>query len=198
MKRRLLLFSSDLERSAAFPEGIPEGLLTDISGVGFVDAGIGTLRAITLHEPDEILYFGTCGAYPGSGLEIGDMIAGGSVRIGSGDTLSQHMRIPGLMPSEVECDPTLTKEITDLEIRNVVCTLGITEHDELATTLSSLGEVENLELFSVVRAAGQLPVAGILGVTNRVGATGGKEWRENFQHILQKLIRNPKARKEPS
>ncbi len=192
MSGQLWLFSSNIERDAAFPDGLPSGLQIGVTGVGLVDAGIATVELVRQFEPAEIIYFGTCGAYPGSGLHVGDVVAGGSVLLGSGDTLRNQMRIPKLLPSELKCSPELTARLAQgsEEFRNarVVCTLGVTEHDPLAETLSGLGDVENLELFSVLRAAGGVPVAGILGVTNRVGAGGGKDWLANYKTLMAEVV----------
>ncbi|MCE2504731.1 MAG: hypothetical protein J4G05_11865 [Chlorobi bacterium] len=188
MSRRLWLFSSNLERNAAFPDGTPDGLLTGITGVGLVEAAIGTLRMIAIDEPDEIVYLGTCGAYPGSRLEIEEIISGSVVRIGSGDTLTKKMRLPGPLPSELQCDSELSGRIVDVKEASVVCTLGITEESELAKILSRLGDVENLELFAVLCAAGTIPVAGFLGVTNYVGESGEKEWKENYRSVMSSLV----------
>lgn len=188
MSGRLWLFSSNIERDAAFPDGLPSGLQIGVTGVGLVDAGIATVELVRQFEPAEIVYVGTCGAYPGSGLNVGDVVAGGAVQLGSGDTTRNEMRIPKLLPSELKCSSELTARLAqEAEFRKVrvVCTLGITEHDPLAETLSGLGDVENLELFSVLRAAGGVPVAGILGVTNRVGAGGGKDWLANYKRLMR-------------
>ena len=189
MNRRLRLFSSELERDVAFPDGVPDDPLIGVSGVGPVEAGIGTAGLIARYRPTAIVFIGTCGAYPESGLQIGEMIAASTVTLGSGDVVRREMRLPGLLPSVVECDADLSREIAgDLKPGRVVCTLGVTENDALARSLGELGEVENLELFSVLRAAGAIPTAGILGVTNIVGTNGGKEWRENYRHMMQTLV----------
>ena len=192
MSGRLWLFSSNIERDAAFPGRLPSGLQIGVTGVGLVDAGIATVELVRQFEPAEIVYFGTCGAYKGSGLSVGDVVVGGAVLLGSGDTIRKEMRIPKLLPSELECSPELTANLvsssSELRRVRVVCTLGITERDVLAETLSGLGDVENLELFSVLRAAGGVPVAGILGVTNIVGAGGGKGWLANYKTLMAKLV----------
>jgi len=195
MSGRLCLFSSKIERDAAFPTGIPGTLRTGITGVGLVDAGIMTIELVRQYEPEEIVYLGTCGAYPGSGFVIGDVIAGTSVRTGSGDVVRGEMRIPKLLPNELKCAPELTDRLagengTVLKRGRVVCTLGVTEDDSLAKTLAGSGQVENLELFSVLRAAGAVPVAALLGVTNIVGEGGGRDWAANFPRMMGLLGRH--------
>ncbi|MGE3801022.1 MAG: hypothetical protein AB7H80_08385 [Candidatus Kapaibacterium sp.] len=185
MSGTLWLFSSDLERNAAFPDGLPDGVTTAITGVGLVDAGIGTCKAILEQRPERLIFFGTCGAYPASGLKIGEIISATTLSLGSGDTSRGEMRIPGLLPAEVEVG---AGELRELKNARVVCTLGVTENDALALLLGREGDVENLELFSVARAAGDIPVTGLLGVTNIVGANGGREWRENYRSVMRSLV----------
>jgi hypothetical protein len=77
-----------------------------------------------------------------------------------------------------------------LRLATVSTTLGITESDRLAAIFSGAGaEVENLEAFSVVRAAGDIPVTVVLGVTNIVGKGGGEDWLGNFREMMQLVAR---------
>lgn len=198
MSGRLWLFSSKIERDAAFPDGVPEGLHTGITGVGLVDAGVMTVELIRQFEPSQIVFLGTCGAYPGSGLKIGDMVAAAAVRLGSGDTVRGEMRIPKLLPAELIASPELTRNVVgsaDVRSADVLCTLGVTERDDLAETLATAADVENLEVFSVLRAAGLLPVAAVLGVTNIVGEGGGKDWAANYRSMMRLLAVHAKAQR---
>ena len=200
MSGSLWLFSSNIERAAAFPREIPPGIQSAITGVGLVDAGVATVELVRQYEPSEIVYFGTCGAYPGSGLEKGQIVAAGGVLLGSGDTQRGEMRIPKLLPSRLQCSTELTDRIIGgqegIPTADVVCTLGITENDHLAESLAELGDVENLELFSVLRAVGSLPVAALLGVTNRVGEGGGKDWLANYRTMMARVV-NTQLREIP-
>lgn len=193
MSGRLWLFSSNIERDAAFPDGLPTGLQTGITGVGLVDAGVMTVELIRQFEPSQVVFLGTCGAYPGSDLAVGDIVAVESVRLGSGDTARGEMRIPKLLPAALNSSGELTQSVVaasaGLTIRagTALCTLGVTENDPLAETLGALADVENLEVFSVFRACGLLPTAAILGVTNIVGEGGGKDWAANYGSTMSML-----------
>ena len=59
----------------------------ELVGIGLVEAALGAARAIDVHRPSEVVLLGTAGAYPGSGLEIGDVVVGGEILLGaaSGD-----------------------------------------------------------------------------------------------------------------
>lgn len=134
MTRTLYLFSSDLERDAAFDEGARDERnrersdernrehsnerngasdfpLIRIAGVGLVDAAIGTVRAIYETQPDSVVYIGTCGAHRASGLAIGNIVVAASACIGSGDIARNEMRMPTLLASEIACDGDLSSEL---------------------------------------------------------------------------------------
>lgn len=191
----LLLFSSELERGAAFPNGVPDSLWSDISGVGLVDAAAGTSRIVARHTPTTILFVGTCGAYPESGFQIGQLVLARTVRLGSGDVAAGTMRIPGLMPELIPTDAELTQHLrnqlsTPAADAEVICTLGITESELLARQLESgiHQRVENLEAYPVLRAAAGIPTAVLLGITNIVGPDGGRQWREHFRRVMQAAV----------
>lgn len=198
MKRVLFLFSSELERDAAFPDGVPTGAMIGTTGVGPIDAAIGAARAVADTEPDAVVFLGTCGAHRDSGLSIGDVIYATTIRLGSGDVARGEMRIPSLLPSELECDESLGRTIaaaidatpqSRVTAARVSCTLGVTESDDLAAMLAAHdgSQVENLEAFSVAHAARPLPVAVILGVTNMVGSGGGRDWFANYRMLMNRL-----------
>jgi nucleoside phosphorylase len=192
----LVLFSSDLERDAAFPEGIPDGLITGITGVGLIDAAVGTTRLVIEHHPEAVIFAGTCGAHSKGGFAIEDVVIATEVRLGSGDVAQGAMRIPTLLPSNLTCDEELSKMVLssaysrgwERAVRRgtVSCTFGITETDELAASLFAhdRSDCENLEAFSVLRAAGSIPIAVVLGVTNMVGAGGGRDWNANYRKMM--------------
>lgn len=192
---RLLLFSSGLERDAAFPNGVPGSLWSDVAGVGLADAAAGTSRIVARHTPSSILFVGTCGAYPASGFQIGQLVLARAVRLGAGDVAAGAMRIPGLMPQPIFTDADLTDQLrrqlsTPPADAEVICTLGITESESLARQLESgvPHRVENLEAYPVLRAANGIPTAILLGITNIVGPNGGREWKENFRTVMQAAV----------
>lgn len=193
----LHLFSSDIELNAAFPDGVPDGLRVGITGVGLVDAALGASRAIAKHRPDAVVFLGTCGAHRGSGLVTGDLVVATGASLGSGDVASGRMRLPGILCSRLQTDEVLSRRFTDVAVDTgiaprsawVSCTLGITENDELARALRDHdgSETENLEIFPVLRAAGDIPTAALLGVTNIVGAGGGADWAANYRSMMLML-----------
>jgi futalosine hydrolase len=188
MSRTLYLFSSELERNAA---GV-NAVLSDCTGVGIVDAGIGTVRALEKHRPAQVVFVGTCGAYPESDLSVGNVLVADSAILASGDVVREWMRFPTLLPANIPTDRTLSarlmKAIGPVARRGVVaCTLGVTEENELALLLNrrTAADAENLEAFAVLRAAADIPTAVVLGVTNVVRQGGGREWKQNFEQMMR-------------
>lgn len=196
--KSLYLFSSDIERDAAFPDGLPPHESFGITGVGLVDAAIGTARLVDQHAPGSVVFIGTCGAYRGSQLVTGDLVVASDVGLGSGDVASGQMRIPALLSSWMRTDRALSELLLarvraagmGVQLASVCCTLGITESDELAERLNEYNRcaVENLEAFALLRAAPDPPVGIVLGVTNFVGAGGGSDWKANYRWVMRKLV----------
>src|SRR5262245_33742337 len=111
MNEALVLFSSELERDAAFPNGVPSNVSSGISGVGLVEAAIGTTRCIIEEKPDAVIFVGTCGAYRESDLRVGDVLIVHEAVIASGDVVSESMRLPTLMSSRLKANEDLTRAI---------------------------------------------------------------------------------------
>ncbi|HVZ38457.1 MAG TPA: hypothetical protein VHI13_04215 [Candidatus Kapabacteria bacterium] len=189
----MLLFSSDIERDAGFPSGLPDSIATGITGVGLVESAIGATRLIDRHAPSCLVFVGTCGAHAGSGIGVGDIVIATSIVLGSGDVARGEMRLPALLRSRLATDPALNARLAegagDLALRSasVSCTLGITETEKLARELSADAATENMEAFAVARAAehASVPVAVLLGVTNIVGPGGGAGWAANYREMMQ-------------
>ena len=193
MSGLLILFSSEIERSAAFPDGDPPGVGVAICGVGLVDAAVGAAREIDRVDPDSVLFAGTCGAHRGATLRIGEILLVSEAGLSSGDVARGEMRIPALLPSTIAIDAAANERLArsidtsdSLPTVRCSCTLGVTESDALADLLehSHGADVENLELFAVLRAAGPRPALALLGVTNIVGSGGGTDWRRNYAEVM--------------
>ncbi len=72
-------------------------------GVGLVEAALGAARVIAEKKPSRVVLLGTVGAYPGSGLSIGDVVIAERVVLAapSGALVSA-------MPSSVDADTSET------------------------------------------------------------------------------------------
>lgn len=198
--KRLYLFSSNLELDAALAGGDrPDDV--DVAGVGVVDAGIGTARALERHSPDEIVFIGTAGAFDGRGVGVGEVVVAERAIILSGDVIRGSMRLPSLLASSVDADDafahSLCHALTDCgapaSLRTIGCTLGVTEDETLASTLTGWhgADAENLEAFAVLRACHDRVRCGVvLSITNIVGPNGGDGWRRNFSSGMRETYYN--------
>lgn len=173
----------ELERFRALARDVP-GVRPRIEpvGIGPVDTAARVTRCILQQPPALIVLLGTCGAAPGSGLGIGDVIAGTSVRLADPSVVEGRAAMP-----YGEAAISLDDELRDAAIAagarpaSIANTLGITTDDAMATALAPLGNVEHLEAYGVARACQLASVrcAVVLGVANVVGARGREEWRAN-------------------
>jgi nucleoside phosphorylase len=156
-------------------------------GIGVVDAGLGTARAITKLRPRMILFVGTAGSY-GDTPAIGSVaIARKVVLVSTAETLGEGYR-PAPMVVEAMTDGDLMRALRrnaglGARIANVATPMAITSSAKLGRRLavSSRTTVENLELFAVARAAvtAGIPFGAVLGISNRVGPSAHAEWRRH-------------------
>jgi futalosine hydrolase len=154
----------------------------DAVGIGLVDATLGMTRCIERHGPAEVMLIGTCGAAPGSGLAIGDVIVASSVRLVDPAVVEGRAAMP-FASEPIALDETMIDQVFAAGAREatVVNPLGITTDDALAAKLSALGKVEHLEAYGVARScqAASIHCAIVLAVANVVGSKGREEWRAN-------------------
>lgn len=150
-------------------------------GIGLVDAGIGLTRCIMTHRPSHVLALGTAGASPRSGLVIGDVVVGQSVRLVEPAVVEGRAAVP--FAAEATFDADMVDAIFSAGARQcaIVNTLGVTTDDALAAKLAVLGPVEHLEAYAVARSCHALgvPCTVVLGIANIVGAQGREQWRAN-------------------
>jgi purine-nucleoside phosphorylase len=148
------------------------------AGVGLVEAGIGAARAIDEVRPRAIVFVGTAGAYPPATIDIGAAVVARRVALASTAALRGDGYLPSVLPAVVETDRRLRGQMA-VPVADVVCPLAITKTRALARRLAGAGAVENLEAFAVARAAGKIPFAAVLGVSNAVGPQAHAQWRRH-------------------
>jgi purine-nucleoside phosphorylase len=147
---------------------------TRVLGIGAVDAAL----SIATYAPGRlsaIWLLGTAGAYPGTGLQPGDLVIGTRhhLRLGMG-----HGHSPAAQPSLAA--PPLPAAAASCQLPRVstVTTGAVTTSTVDAERLAALGQVEHLEAFSVARWAQQQPIpfAALLAISNQVGPSAHAEW----------------------
>jgi nucleoside phosphorylase len=150
-------------------------------GIGLTDASVGLTRCIMTRRPTHVLAIGTAGAAPSSGLAIGDVVVGSSVRMVDPTVVEGRAALP--YAAEASFDEEMVDALFSAGARVVTIanTLGITTDDALAAKLGVLAPVEHLEAYAVARTCNILgiPCAVALGIANTVGAHGREQWRAN-------------------
>ena len=164
-------------------------LLMTSLGVGYLEAAIQLQSLIhRFPEIDQVLFVGTGGAYaPDYDMISNPLILCKSV------VLSDTSAILGtsLLPPLVFLKPLIsTFEFSDLIPRVKVATL-------LSLTLDSMVsekiqkrlscQIENMELYGIARVCSKYNIQwdAVLGVTNKVGPNGSKDWKKN--HKIREL-----------
>jgi nucleoside phosphorylase len=154
-------------------------------GIGLPAAAGGTVARIEAHKPRAVVLVGTCGCYPGRGLAIGDVLVATRIHLLSSAAVEGRAAIPSPMAVTVDTNTELSAGLAGFGARpaQVGTTLAITTDDRLAAKLAgdTSCDAEHLEAFSVALsvASYRLPFAAVLGVANRVGASGREEWHRH-------------------
>jgi futalosine hydrolase len=158
-----------------------------IAGIGLPAAAVGAATHVGELAPRAVVLVGTCGAYAGAGLAIGDVIVARRLRLVDPASLAGAAQFPEPMAITADADGPLTEAFAALGVRAccLATTLAITVDDVAAARVArgSGAEVEHLEAHGVATAcaARGVPFAAVLGVANFVGARGRAEWRANHR-----------------
>jgi futalosine hydrolase len=170
-----------VERPLFLAAFLPELAALDASyaratvGVGLVEAALGAAAVLAEQKPRHVIMLGTVGAYPSSGLTIGDVVAAERAILAAASGA-----LVDAMPSSAPASP-----IDGARAVVVATTLSITTEDDVARAIEKRtgAHVEHLEAFAVARACVQAGVkfSAVFGVANTVGARGRDEWRANHE-----------------
>jgi futalosine hydrolase len=159
-----------------------------IAGIGLAAAAVGAATHLAELTPRAAVLVGTCGAYAGSGLAIGDAVVARRLLLVDPAAIAGAAQFPEPMTIATQADDALADAFAALGARScsVGTTLAITTDDDGATRIAAAtgAEVEHLEAQGVAMAcaARAVPFAAILAVANVVGSRGRVEWRENHRH----------------
>ena len=156
-------------RQAPVPVAQPERIV--------VNEALARELGIDPAEISAVWLLGSAGAYPGSGLELGEVVIGAShhlaLDLARGHALAPLPRhaAPHLPPAAA-ADSTLRRVAT-------VTTGAVTTAPADAARLAALGQVEHLEAFSVARWAerARIPFAALLAISNHVGPDAHSQWQ---------------------
>jgi nucleoside phosphorylase len=179
---------AELEKTLpSLPPRIREKVALGTVGVGLVEAAIGASTLLTALRPKAMLLVGTAGLYPGSHGRLRVVSAAVARRITLfSQAASENAYLPPSMCRTQNTSSWLSAAIRTaarLESASVACPLAITATEAAAVLAArkSRSALENLEAFSVARAAARMkiPFAAVLGISNQVGDEGHQEWKRN-------------------
>ena len=168
------------------------GFADAIVGVGKVAAAIRTTQLLTARRPDWVLLIGVCGAYPGSGLDVGalclvgeELLADEGVALADGGFLDlAAMGLGAIGP--FAADPRRTAAAAAVLAAPVVRGATVSScsgHDALASAIArrSGAAVETMEGAAVLQVCAHfgVPAVQLRCVSNRTGerARGGWDLR---------------------
>ena len=183
----LAAFAPELE---GFRRVLGDGLAGVISGlsvacktigVGLPVATVGAIKRLIQMQPRAVVLVGTAGAYPGSGLSIGDVMIVRKSKLVSIAEVAQRAEFPEPMSVVYDCNVMLSLGISGGKAvtADVATTLAITTDDVMAAEIGECGFVgEHLEAFGVLSACGiqEVPATVVLGIANEVGSQGRAQW----------------------
>jgi nucleoside phosphorylase len=158
-----------------------------VVGIGLVAATAGTLWSLRERDLGAVVAVGTCGAYEGSGLGIGDVVAARAVRLVDPAAVRGLAEFPAALSTELTTDLRLLEEFARAGARpaDVATTLAITVDDATAAEVGRVMRchVEHLEAFGVAAACERAGVAfgAVLAVANVVGSRARSEWHTNHR-----------------
>jgi futalosine hydrolase len=159
-------------------------------GIGPVEAAVGAARAIEAHRPARVIFVGTAGAYAGArpAAALGAVALATELILVSTAALGGDGYLPAPQVVRDESSAALRAQLRGRRVAEVpelvvACPLAITRSAALGSRIARAtgARLENLEAFAVARAAraAGLPFAAVLGIANRVGPAGHKQWRDN-------------------
>lgn len=151
-------------------------------GIGPIDAALGSARALARFNPAFVVFSGTCGAYPGAGFGVGEIVVARSVHFGDGARALGLGAMPDAQRQRLEPQERWVESFARAGARlaDVLTLASITTDAGLAAELAreSGCSCEHLEAFAVAAAcdAVAVPWACVFGVANLVGPGARAEW----------------------
>lgn len=158
-----------------------------VVGIGLPMAAVGTAMVLAEVTPRVAVLVGTCGAYEGSGVSVGDVVVARHLRFGTTGVAEGLVQFPEPMSIATTADERLADALCKHGGRSgdVVTTPAVTVDDAAASRLAraSGAHAEHLEAYgaAVGCAARGVPFTAVLGVANVVGSRAREEWRANHR-----------------
>ena len=169
-----------------------EHVVTGSIGIGPVEATLGASRLVARFEPELVLFTGTCGAYPGAALAIGDVVVASAVHLVDPAVCEGRAHLPAPMRRTIATDASISAILEHAGARgaSVASTTAITDDEHLGDAIArSTGcIVEHLESFAIALVASEakIPFGIVLGVANAVGPGAQRAWQENHVAVAKR------------
>lgn len=178
--------------------------LAKIQGLNILNVGVGLHESMyNIHKYvlkndhiKSILFVGSAGAYPHSGLEMGDFVY--SYKFINKDLvdIKKYGKVPDVVTKHLLCktDQKVLNMAKALQLKEIVSnsmnyiTLVDLSSEEIVDSIFEAG-VENMEAFSLAYVANKLGLActAIYAITNIVGANGSNDWASNWRNASNEL-----------
>jgi nucleoside phosphorylase len=162
------------------------------AGVGLSAAAAGAATHIEEVKPRVVVAVGTCGAYVGSGLAVGDVVVARRIRLVDAAVTQGLAEFPKPMSTAIDVGVAMARGIgvaTGARIADVATTLAVTVDESTAARIAhaSGADVEHLEAHGIATACASrgVPFGAVLGVANVVGARAREEWRAHHRAASQ-------------
>lgn len=158
-----------------------------VVGIGLPMAAAGAAMQLVEMQPKAVVLLGTCGAYVGGGVALGEVIAARRVRLVDHGVARGVAQFPDPMSVTTDAHPATLQTLVRAGARaaDVATTLAITVDDATAALIAGAAgaQVEHLEAYGVAAAcaARGVPFGAALGVANTVGARARDEWRKHHR-----------------
>jgi nucleoside phosphorylase len=171
-------------------------------GIGLPAASVGAALSLggrreLLPPPRLAILVGTCGAYVGAGLAIGEVAVARRVHLVAPCSLAALgglTQFPGAMVLVRDTHPETATALERAGARpaDVATTLGVTVDDRAAAeiALATSSQIEHMEAYGVATAceAAHVPFAAVLGVANMVGSMAREQWRAHHRDAARAAI----------
>jgi purine-nucleoside phosphorylase len=147
-------------------------------GIGLLAAAVATAGLLAAERPSLVVLVGSAGAFPGHGLDPGQVVLGRRLGLGAPAVtlgLGYQPAAPPVLPAwEVAAAPAAQWVTAD-----VLTNLAITTDPRLAARFAEGWAVEHMETYGVAWAChvAGVPFLPVLGIANRVGPDAHAEWR---------------------
>ncbi|TGL90741.1 phosphorylase [Leptospira congkakensis] len=159
----------------------------DVMGIGNLEAGINLYKYLSQNkEIQNIIFFGSCGAYEWREISIGSIVSPNFVYT---KELSHALKLSKQIPESPEFYELFPDKSIPMVKCNAPTTISLTEFKKPPESSWENLEVENLELFGIAKVAANfsVTVTAYLAVTNLVGKEGSADWAKNWKDLSHSL-----------